>query len=159
MNRIIDLGGSVVISAAPIGILVLYKNQTDNLEYNDHIQSASACIQNMLLKSHSLGLGSCWICQLPNKNDLRGLLHIPHHYDPIAYIALGYPSDEPKPHKRNDDVEQLVSYNNYNFKVGEKGFLKINARRIFRRFYFKLPLFIKKAIRSKIEKKYVKKFE
>ncbi|KKT93484.1 MAG: NADPH nitroreductase (Oxygen-insensitive) [Parcubacteria group bacterium GW2011_GWF2_45_11] len=56
--KIFNNGGSHVIKAAPYGILVLYDTTlSDNLEYQDWIQSGSAAIQNMLLTIHDLGLG------------------------------------------------------------------------------------------------------
>ena len=148
INKIIDLGGSVVIGNAPVGILVLYNNQTDNLEYLDYIQSASACIQNMLLKIYSLRLGGCWLCHLPDKKDLRKLLKIPNHYDPIAYIALGYPLVQPKPNKRKAPLQELIFYNRFNFITKKKDNLRLIFRRMLRRLYFKIPLSIKKILRS-----------
>ena len=69
--RIVEEGGAKFIQEATLGILVTYNNCSDNLEYRDYIQSASAAIQNMLLAATSLGVGSCWICQLPLKSTLR----------------------------------------------------------------------------------------
>src|SRR3989338_3232092 len=45
-QEMIKRGGARIIINAPLGILVLYNNQTDNTEYMDYIQSAAAAIQN-----------------------------------------------------------------------------------------------------------------
>jgi len=80
----------------PAGIFVFYTNQRINKKYNDQYQSAAACIQNMLLEAHNLGLGACWICDLPDKNIINSLLNVPLDYYPIAMIKLGYPNKNVK---------------------------------------------------------------
>ena len=62
-EKLVDWGAAIFIKHAPMAILVLYDNRTANIEYQDHIQSAAAAIQNMLLAAISLELGTCWICQ------------------------------------------------------------------------------------------------
>lgn len=109
--QLVDLAASTVIMDAPLGILVLYDNRSINLEYMDYIQSASAAIENMLLASHALGLGSCWICRLPSKRRMRKIFKLPSYYDPIAYIALGYPKDEERQVERKYKLADLISYN------------------------------------------------
>ena len=47
-EKIVAEGGAKLIEKAPIGILVLYNNQTDNLEYQDYIQSAPFECVNIL---------------------------------------------------------------------------------------------------------------
>jgi len=95
-NKIVDLGSSVIIKNAPIGILVLYDKRTKNTEYQDHIQSAAAAIQNILLSAHQYNLGTCWICHLPLKKKLKKLLEIDKYLDPIAYIVMGHPKTNKK---------------------------------------------------------------
>jgi len=85
-------GGSSIMLDAPANILVCYRNTTRNMEYSDHLQSAGACVQNMLLKAHSMGLGACWICQLPPRQRVREILGIPFYYDPVACVAIGKPA-------------------------------------------------------------------
>lgn len=47
-QKIVDMGGSLLIKKAPIGIFISYCNLSDNDEYSGYIQSASAIIQNIL---------------------------------------------------------------------------------------------------------------
>lgn len=114
MTKINNKGGSYIISKAPIGIIVLYNKFTINLYYSDNIESASACIQNMLLAITDLNLGACWINHLPPKSFLYRLFEIPKRYDIIGYIAIGYPADYPKPLPRKySKVDELISYNKF----------------------------------------------
>lgn len=154
---IVDNGAASFILNAPIGILVIYNNQSDNLEYNDYIQSASACIQNMLLTAHSLGIGSCWVCHLPLKRQIRRIIRIPDFYDPIAYIALGYPLTKPKIVKRKNKLDKLISYNFYNFKEKKPIKLKTKVKRFSRKVYYMIPY--RRYIKPFIDKIFEKKFD
>ncbi|HEX54915.1 MAG TPA: hypothetical protein ENF49_02175, partial [Candidatus Altiarchaeales archaeon] len=77
IRELVDRGAASFIRNTTQGILVLYDNRTDNLEYMDYIQSAAAGIQNILLVAHSLGIGTCWVCHLPSKNEIREMFDIP----------------------------------------------------------------------------------
>ena len=70
-QQLVDRGGATTINSAPVGVLVLYSNSSDNPEYKDYIQSGAAVVQNVLLYAYSMGLGTCWIAHLPRKSDLR----------------------------------------------------------------------------------------
>ena len=76
-QRIVNGGGASFIKQAPASILVMYSNLTDNYEFLDHILSGSLAIQNMVLRAHELGIGSCIVCHLPNKTQMREILDIP----------------------------------------------------------------------------------
>ena len=109
-----EAGGSVLIPQAPAGILVVYDNTTKNTPYRDDIQSAAACIQNMLLAADNVGLGGCWICNLPSPSFVRRLLGIPWNYSPIAYLILGYPVDATRRNvPRRYRLEDVVGVNRF----------------------------------------------
>ncbi len=159
MKEIVNMGAASFIKNAPFGILVLYDNKTDNLEYMDHIQSAAAAIQNMLLAAYALGIGGCWVCHLPRKQELRKLFGIPKNYDPIAYIAMGYPKEGSKSRPRKYGVKELISYNKFDFVEGETPDIDINLhlKRFFRRLYYLLPF--RKYLKPIVDKKFEKKFD
>ncbi|MBW2989710.1 nitroreductase family protein [Candidatus Woesearchaeota archaeon] len=140
-ERLVNKGTIEFIKFAPIGILVLYDNVSGNPDYEDYIQSASAAIQNMILTSHSLGIGSCWICHLPSKKSLRKLFHIPSCYDPIAYVALGYYKKLPNPLPRKHGFNDIVSFNKFNFskKTNKKTIILRSSKRQLFRLYKLLP--------------------
>lgn len=62
--------------------------------------ACAAVIQNMLLASTALGLGSLWF-SLFDKDELKKILEIEPSKDPIALVCLGYSDDEtPQPAKK-----------------------------------------------------------
>ncbi len=124
-HKMVKLGGADIIANAPLVIMVFYP-KTDN-PYHDGIQSASACIQNMLLTATSLGIGSCWICHLPMKTQVKQLFSAPFHYEPVACVLLGYPAGAQVPMKRKFSFEEL-------FEFGSKSY-----RNILKYFYTRLP--------------------
>lgn len=145
-NQLVKLGVARVINDAPLGILILYDNRSINLEYMDHIQSASAAIENMLLVAYALGIGSCWVCRLPFKRRMRKIFKFPWYYDPIAYIALGYPKDEVRQVERKYKFTDLISYNyfvsNEPNRLSNLCFISLSIARVRR----KLNFFLKELI-------------
>lgn len=157
-HKLTDLGAAAFVRYAPLVIIVLYDNRTANVEYHDHIQSAAAAIENMLLTATSLGLGTCWVAQLPAKERVRQLLKIPHLYDPVACIVMGYPAVEPKPVARKEFPETAVSYNEFSGITGKQNILKIILKRILLKIFYWLPVKLKKGINNFVDKHFVKKF-
>ncbi|MFC1756656.1 nitroreductase family protein [Patescibacteria group bacterium] len=157
-NKIFENGSAPVIKSAPYGILVLYnKSDSDNLEYLDWIQSSSAAIQNMLLTIHDLGLGACWVCHLPSKKTLKKIFNIKESYSPVAYVAFGYPKQTSISIPRKNKIENIYSFNKFSWPQ-QKTSLNIHFKRVARKIYYKLPLFVKKII-SPLVDKFVKKFK
>jgi coenzyme F420-0:L-glutamate ligase/coenzyme F420-1:gamma-L-glutamate ligase len=70
-------------------------------EYLQAVQSTAAAIQNFLLSAHAEGLGACWLsAPLFSRNTVKTMLHLPPHYDPQAFIAIGHPREYPFSPKR-----------------------------------------------------------
>ena len=114
MTKIKNKGGAIFIPNAPLGILILYNKFTNNLEYPDNVQSASACIDHMLLAATNYGLATCWINDLPKKSYLHELFKIPSRYDIIAYVVLGHPAYHLKAVPRKySDIDEVISYNKF----------------------------------------------
>jgi len=160
-NKIVDLGGSIIIKNAPIGILVLYDKRTKNTEYQDYIQSASAAIQNILLSAHAHNLGACWICHLPPKKELRKLFKIKKYLDPIAYIIMGHPKNEVQSVKRKYELEEIISIDKFYRKTPiETSEKYLILKKSLYKFYQYTPLWFKKLFLNKfIDKNFVKKFK
>jgi nitroreductase len=159
-QTITDMGGAIFIKKAPVGILVLYDRRTQNIEYQDHIQSAAAAIQNMLITASELGIGACWVCHLPPKRQLRKLLDIPWYFDPIAYIPMGYANCVLPNRPRKCEIENLVSYNKFSSaEPVPKRSIKLIIRIIIIKMYYLLPLGLKKKLLPFIDKTFVTKFE
>lgn len=161
-QELVDRGGSIIIKNAPTGILVLYDNRTKDTEYNDYIQSAAAAIENLILAATYYELGSCWLCHLPTKRQLRKIFSIPSYFDPIAYILLGHKQKEPAEVPRKYKTEDLVSYNKFQPNPFYKNLSRPSTvfRKLLVKIYYLAPLFIKKRFLNKfLDKHFVKKFE
>ncbi|WP_446011884.1 nitroreductase family protein [Candidatus Electrothrix sp.] len=80
-----------IVEAAPALIAVYLDKEKMYDSVKDH-QAAGACIQNMLLAAHELGLGAVWLGQiLKNKQQVNEVLQLSEQYDLMAVVALGYP--------------------------------------------------------------------
>jgi len=156
-KKIIEANAAYFIEHAPVLITVVYDNRTENTEYKDHIQSASAAIQNILLASEELGLGACWVNNIPPKQILRKILNIPKCFDPIAIVALGYYEKRPTPLKRKYKLDEIISYNRFDF-IYDKGVKNLCLKRFLRKVYLNMPKIVKKIL-NEFVKKYEKRFD
>ena len=79
-------------------LICVFLDKTDAFDYTKDCQSIGACIENMLLTATSLGIGSCWIGEiLERQTELKDMLQIDRScYDLMAVISLGYPLREIK---------------------------------------------------------------
>lgn len=144
---------------APYGFLVCYRNDlyvTGRVRY-DYIQSAAASVQNMLLYINSIGLGACWICDLPDDEKMKKTFAIPKNFDIICYVAFGYPQVnnesselQMKEHygdiksfherKRRYSVSQVLCHDNFeiinndvtfaHYPTKKKSFIKIVLKKL-----------------------------
>jgi nitroreductase len=66
-----------------------------------------ACMQNMLLAAHSLGLGAVWLGEiLAKREEVNTAMGIGSGYELSSVIALGYPVESPR--GRRVALEKLV---------------------------------------------------
>lgn len=154
--KIVNMGAASFLKNVHQAVLVLYDNQTDNIEYNDYIQSASACIENMLLEAYNLNVGTCWVNNLPTKRKLRKLLNIPTQYSPIALVSMGYYNQEAHIMPRKYDVNKSIAYNTFRFECSKKNVFLLWVKRIARKIYKIMPF---KKTMMRIAGKFEKKFE
>lgn len=63
------------------------------------IQDCAAATQNMLLASHSLGLGTCWVGAF-YEEEVRRILRLPANVRPLALVPIGQPGESPSPPAR-----------------------------------------------------------
>lgn len=156
-KRMVEAGAASFIADAPVSVVVTYDNRSDNVEYKDHIQSASAAIQNMILAAWNHGIGCCWICHLPLKNQLRKILCIPKVHDPIACVVMGYPLQEPKDIPRKLPVEKIVCFDRFNFKIKKKSGIALAVKKLCRAVYYRIPF--RKYIKPAVDRMFEKKFD
>jgi nitroreductase len=138
--------------------IVCYNNQTDNLEWKDHIQSGAAFINTWSLLAHSIGIGSCWVGHLPNKSELKRVFSIHTNYEPISLVTFGFYRAQTRMLERKKSIDQLIYQNKFDSKglsfETERGTLK---RTILRYIYYKLPAIIRRKLKP-YTTKYEKKF-
>lgn len=157
-QKIIDRGCASFLKDAPIWILVLYHTKTRNPCYLDWITSGSMAAQNIMLQAHKMGMGTCFVNNLPRVGELSRLLNIPKKWDIIGLIALGYPSEKPKALPRKYQPEELISYNQFLFDTSKLPKVSI-MHVIFRLIYFHLPLFVRKRVKKIADRREIKKFK
>ncbi len=67
------------------------------LEAQMGVQSVAAAIQNLLLAAQAEGIAACWMCApLFCPDIVLEVLELPRHWQPQAFITLGYAADPPK---------------------------------------------------------------
>lgn len=97
-----------IIEGSPACIAVFVDRNAMYNDVKDH-QAMGACIQNMLLAAHALGLGAVWLGEiLKNADAVRDLLGVPHEMELMAVVALGHPSSQKHSSDRKDVSEVLI---------------------------------------------------
>lgn len=100
-----------MLKQAPLAILVCGDK---NLEENDAYLSinCSAATQNILLATHSFGLGSVWLGVYPREErikPIKSLLKLTEKCLPISLIAIGWPDEKILQPERF--VKEKIHYN------------------------------------------------
>lgn len=74
------------------------------------IQGIGACLQNMLLEIHALGLGGVWLGEIIRSSlQLKKILGLGDELELMAVLAVGYPDEAPQPTKRKS-LQELIVY-------------------------------------------------
>jgi len=83
----------------------------------------SACIENMLLEAHSLGLGACWVhgpvASTRDALKFKKILKIPTgmgEYKVLAYVALGWPAEARRHPRPKKPLEELIFWEEFGRK-------------------------------------------
>ena len=85
---------SRIIQGAPVCIAVFLDNSQSYDRVKD-IQAMGACIQNMLLTIHDLGLGGVWLGEiLKNRASVEEILKVPEGCELMAVVALGHTEEK-----------------------------------------------------------------
>lgn len=97
-----------IIEGASAALAVFCDREAMYNEVKDH-QGIGACLQNMLLAAHALGLGAVWLGEILNRgDDVRELLELPEGLELMAVIAVGHPARRDQCSNRKDLAELLV---------------------------------------------------
>lgn len=82
---------SGTIKSAP-ALIAVFMDKNNSYNRDRDLQSVGACIENMLLATHSLGLGACWLGEILNRKDeVAEFFNLPKSYELMAVVSLGYP--------------------------------------------------------------------
>lgn len=83
------------------------------------ILSTACAIQNMWLAACVEGLAMGWV-SFYKKNDVRDILQIPPHIDPVALLSIGYTDDYPSAPileqvkwEKRKSLENLIFHNKW----------------------------------------------
>lgn len=114
-EAIAKLGGLRQIFGAPLAIIVCYdrdlswKNARDDGHDSGDVDAAIVTT-HMMMEAWELGIGSCWMGAF-SPSEVSGAFNIPANEQPVAILALGYPSDDCHPsdrhHKYRDTAEMV----------------------------------------------------
>ncbi|MGQ9825498.1 MAG: nitroreductase family protein [Desulfotomaculales bacterium] len=82
----------------------------DELRCRPDLQGIGAAVQTMLLAAYEKGLGTCWMTgPMAARPELEKILGITPPRSLAAFVALGYPDQEPGP-KKLKSVLELVEF-------------------------------------------------
>jgi len=99
---------SKVVITAQVLIAVFLDTEKSYHREKD-IQAVGACLQNMLLEAHSLGLGTVWLGEIIRSNEqIKAILGLTSELDLMAVVALGHPDERPKSVKRKPLADLIV---------------------------------------------------
>jgi len=98
-----------IVQAAQ-ALIPVFLNTAETYHREKDIQSIGACLQNMLLEIHALGLGAVWLGEIIKSNEqIKQLLSLSEELELMAVIALGYPDETPRATERKD-LKDLIVY-------------------------------------------------
>ena len=96
-----------MVENAPV-IIPVFLDHKAGYDLTKDIQTMGACLQNMLLAIHGLGLGGVWLGQIrKNMDKVRILCGAPEKYELMAVIVLGYSAQKTVKGKRKG-LEEVV---------------------------------------------------
>ncbi len=73
----------------------------------------SIALEHICLQATELGLATCWIGSF-YPDQVRPIVGIPEEIEIVELMALGYPADTPKAHRR-EPLETIVSFEKWAF--------------------------------------------
>lgn len=97
-----------VLRSAQAAIAVFLDREASYHREKD-CQGIGACLQNLLLTAHGMGLGSCWLGEILNRRDeVERLLGSPASCELMAVVAIGYPARDHQGQAERLPREQLI---------------------------------------------------
>ncbi|SPQ01322.1 Nitroreductase [Candidatus Sulfobium mesophilum] len=100
---------SRIVASSQI-LIAVFLDTAVSYDRTKDVQAVGACIQNMLLEAHALGLGGVWLGEiLRSSEQINKILGLSNNLELMAVIALGYPAESPKNSQRKE-LKNLVIF-------------------------------------------------
>ncbi len=100
---------SAIIKKAPV-IICVFLDISASYNRDKDIMAIGACIQNILLAAHSIGLGTCWLGEILNKKqEFVKFLGVDTDYELMAVITVGFPDGQVKNVERRPIKELIIN--------------------------------------------------
>lgn len=71
------------------------------------IQETAAATQNLMLRAHELGLGTCWVGAFDDRA-VAEVLELEDNIKPVVVVPVGYPNESPKGKRK--DIKELAKF-------------------------------------------------
>jgi len=93
--------GSIIKNAQVL--IAVFLDRNGMYDHTKDAQSIGACVQNMLLAVHSMGLGAVWLGEiLKKKEGVNSVLGAPDPFELMAVVAIGHPVRQKRVSERKD---------------------------------------------------------
>ncbi len=113
VRRLRAFAPGVIGTPALVVVACVDRSRTDRLPghvsqkiYETSKLCVAMAVENLLLAAHAEGLGGCPVSSF-RERQIRGLLGIPDHIEPLLVVPLGYPAEAPTPSDRRDKNEVI----------------------------------------------------
>ena len=97
-----------MLREAPLGMVFCGDPRLEKIPGMDFwVQDCSACVQNVHLAAHAMGLGSVWVALHPiddRVGPVRQALGVPDEVIPLAILCVGFPAEDLDGEDRYDDT-------------------------------------------------------
>lgn len=102
---------SKIVQSAKV-LIAVFLDSTRTYNRTKDIQAIGACVQNMLLESHSLGLGTVWLGEIiKSGEEIRNILGLNDNLELMVVLAIGHPDEKPRTPERRA-LKDLIIFSN-----------------------------------------------
>lgn len=100
-NKLSQFTESAEVIKGACVLIAVFLDKAKSYNRDKDIQAIGACIQNMLLATHDLELGACWLGEILNQADrVERSLEVPRAFELMAVVAIGRPKAKLKKGRR-----------------------------------------------------------
>ncbi|MAG52787.1 MAG: nitroreductase [Nanoarchaeota archaeon] len=115
---------------APVHIVICSDREHISSFYEKHkntysIQNCAMAAQNLMLKAHSIKLGTCFVAGF-SKMTMKRILEIKEGSEPEGIITVGYPAE--KPTSKRGLLENYTFFETYSNRRADKSLWPLNKK-------------------------------